>query len=269
MNQFQAENSPFWLAPSPVVFPPTEYALVEPDGLLAIGGGLSPEWLLNAYSKGIFPWFNPDDPILWWTPNPRSILPIRQLKVRRSLRKRWKDKVISGDWQVKFDTAFSQVMSQCANVERKDQDGTWICSQMLHSYSELHHLGYAHSVEVWQEDLLIGGLYGISIGKMFFGESMFSKQADASKIALTALCLQLDKWGFDWIDTQVETEHLNSLGAIHISREAFENNLHRLAKEEFSAQKWQFNIDWQTALADFLNQQKSHNEYFARVRDKA
>lgn len=256
MKPFKAEDSPFWLAPSPVIFPPTEYALVEPDGLLAIGGALTPEWLLTAYQNGIFPWFNPDDPILWWTPNPRSVLPIKQIKVRRSLRKRWNEKVRSGAWQIRFDSAFSDVMAHCANIERKGQDGTWICSQMLHSYNQLHSQGYAHSVEVWQDEELIGGLYGIAIGKMFFGESMFAKQADASKIALTALCIQLQQWGFEWIDTQVETEHLNSLGAELITRETFEQNLQQLTKIPFEPHKWNFDIDWITALDEFLEQQR-------------
>ncbi|CAN8140541.1 Leucyl/phenylalanyl-tRNA--protein transferase [uncultured Thiomicrorhabdus sp.] len=259
MTQFTAEHSPFWLAPSPVEFPPTEFALVEPDGLLAIGGSLTAEWLLTAYRNGIFPWFNPDDPILWWTPNPRSVLPIKQLKVSRSLRKRWKDKVLTGAWQIKLDTAFSKTMAHCANIERKGQDGTWICTQMLHSYSELHAKGHAHSVEVWEDEQLIGGLYGIGIGKMFYGESMFAKQPDASKIALTALCLQLDIWGFEMVDTQVETEHLNSLGATLIDREKFETNLKKLIQTSFPVKKWQFDIDWQDALNDFLKRQKLNN----------
>ncbi|BBP46037.1 leucyl/phenylalanyl-tRNA--protein transferase [Thiosulfatimonas sediminis] len=260
MQQFHAEDAPFWLDESPIAFPPAAFALREPDGLLAIGGGLSPQWILAAYRQGIFPWFNPEDPILWWSPNPRSVLPIKQLKIRRSLRQRWKEKVLSGTWQITLDTNFSHVMAHCANIPRNGQNGTWINQDMLYSYSDLHRQGYAHSVEVWQGDSLIGGLYGIAIGKMFFGESMFAKSPDASKIALTALCLQLNKWGFTWIDTQVETPHLNSLGARLLSRDEFEEKLQQFTQKTFKPQRWQFDLDWQQALHDYLQQQKTNDK---------
>lgn len=242
------QSAPFWLNPKPVAFPPTHLALKEPDGLLAIGGDLNPEWLLTAYHHGIFPWFSPEDPILWWTPNPRSVLFIDDIKISRSLRKRVKQKV-GGDWQIRFDSAFRQVINQCATQPRPGQNGTWITEEMLDAYHQLHHIGYAHSVEIWQQDKLIGGLYGIAIGKMFFGESMFAKQTDASKVALTALCMQLKEWGFKLVDTQVATDHLNSLGAVQISRTDFEHLLNQQIQQSFPAQKWQFSIDLVSAIS--------------------
>ncbi len=233
-------HQPFWLDTEPVVFPPTHYALAQPDGLLAIGGDLTPEWLLTAYSKGIFPWFNEDDPILWWTPNPRSVLFIDSLKVRRSLVKT----IRKQQFTVTLDQAFSDVMRQCAETPRPGQDGTWISDEMLQAYSRLHQSGHAHSVEVWHQDQLVGGLYGVAIGKVFFGESMFAKMNDASKVALVALCQQLKAWGFRIIDTQMETDHLKSLGARLISREHFESLLREDTAKSFPARKWQFDQAW-------------------------
>lgn len=240
-------TQPFWLHEYPVTFPPTHIAMTEPDGLLAVGGALTPEWLLMAYSKGIFPWFNEDDPILWWTPNPRSILVIKDLKVRKSLVKT----IRKGTFEVTLDHAFEAVMRNCALVPRADQDGTWISEDMIEAYLALHQKGHAHSVEVWQSGELVGGLYGVAIGKVFFGESMFSKRTDASKVALVALCQQLDAWGFRIIDTQVETGHLKSLGAKLVSRETFEQFLETDCHQAFPARKWHFDIDWQ---APFLAQ---------------
>lgn len=225
---------PFWLDEDNIHFPPTYLAMSEPNGLLAVGGTLSPDWLRLAYSKGIFPWFNEDDPILWWTPNPRSVLLIENLKISKSLAKLIRQQ----KFKVTFDTDFSEVIQQCANINRPEQDGTWIIDEMLTAYNELHHQGYAHSVEVWQEGDLVGGLYGVAIGKVFFGESMFAKVSNSSKVALVHLAEKLKAWGFRMIDTQVETPHLNSLGASLISRKAFELILTKDVKRGFSAEKW-------------------------------
>ncbi len=245
-------QSPFWLESTPVTFPPTHLALQEPNGLLAIGGNLTPEWLLHAYSKGIFPWFNPEEPILWWSPNPRSVLFIDKLKIKRSLRKTIQKHHNNQTITVTLDQDFSGVMKACANAPRKDQAGTWITPAMLSAYTSLHQSGHAHSVEVWQNDQLVGGLYGIAIGKMFFGESMFSHITDGSKIALVALSMQLKAWGFRLIDTQIESEHLNSLGAMNISREQFETHINLQMLHSFKAQKWQLSIDWIQAMKEHI-----------------
>lgn len=241
-------TGPFWLANQPVAFPPTDLALDDPNGLLAIGGDLTPEWLLQAYSKGIFPWFNPGEPILWWTPNPRSVLYLDKLKIRRSLRQSIRKLSKHHALRVSFDSAFTEVMQACSQVPRADQAGTWITDEMLSAYNNMHHKGHAHSVEVWLDNELAGGLYGIAIGKMFFGESMFAKKTDTSKIALVALSLQLKQWGFQLIDTQVETPHLNSMGAVNIERSEFEEHLQCLCKQTFPAQKWQLDPLWQEWL---------------------
>lgn len=234
-------QQPFWLDPYPVLFPPTKLALKDPDGLLAVGGALTPEWLLMAYSLGIFPWFNPDEPICWWTPNPRSILYVDQVKVRRSLIKT----IRKQHFTVTLDTQFQNIIENCAKSPRPGQDGTWITEEMLEAYCQLHEKGYAHSVEVWSNDKLVGGLYGVAMGKVFFGESMFAYQSDASKIALVALSEQLIAWGFRMIDTQVETEHLKSMGAQLVDRAFFETILQQDTQKTFPPLKWQFDIDWQ------------------------
>jgi len=251
---------PFWLDTQPVTFPPSNLAMKDPDGLLAVGGDLTPEWLLQAYSKGIFPWFNPGEPILWWTPNPRSVLFIDQLKIHKSLRKTINRQIKSADFRVSFDTDFTGVMQACSEVPRQGQEGTWITEEMLAAYSALNKAGHAHSVEVWQQDELVGGLYGVAIGKMFFGESMFAKQNNASKIALVALALQLKQWGFDLIDTQVETPHLNSLGAELISREQFENFISQLTKNAFPAKKWQLDPNWPQWIAPHIKEQAAFQQ---------
>lgn len=240
-NKPKPIDQPFWLDPFPVIFPPTHIAMTDPNGLLAVGGDLTPEWLLLAYSKGLFPWFNEDDPILWWTPNPRAVLMISDLKVSRSLKKTLR----KCSFKVTLDKAFTQVIQACSNVPRPGQEGTWITEDMLTAYETLHQKGHAHSVEVWQNDELIGGLYGVAIGKVFFGESMFSKRTDASKVALVALCRQLNAWGFKMIDAQVPSEHMTSLGASEIPREQFEAQLLTDSQKPFPAQKWQFDIDWE------------------------
>lgn len=235
-------QQPYWLEPYPVSFPPTKLSLTDPNGLLAAGGDLTPEWLLCAYLQGIFPWFNNDEPVLWWTPNPRSVLFIADLIVRKSLKKT----IRKQKFKITFDTAFTEIMQNCAKITRRGQNGTWISDKMLNAYQQLHKNGYAHSVEVWQEGELVGGLYGVAIGKVFFGESMFAKVSDASKIALVALCSQLKEWGFEIIDTQVETQHLKSLGAKNISRTQFESQLKRDTLKPFLPQIWQLSNHWDT-----------------------
>lgn len=206
-----------WLADDPnTAFPPLEQAFREPDGLLAAGGDLSPERLLNAYRHGIFPWYGEGDPILWWSPDPRCILFPEKLKISRSLRKTLKKQA----FDIRMDTAFTDVMRACAE-SRPGQPGTWITDDMLDAYTHMHELGYAHSIECWQNDALVGGLYGIAIGQVFFGESMFSRVSDASKVALVHLCQYLIAHDFKLIDSQVHTTHLESLGAEMISRQDF------------------------------------------------
>jgi len=194
-------------------FPSTQFALTEPDGLLAVGANLKPETLLQAYSQGIFPWYSDDQPILWWSPNPRCVLYPQKLKISRSLRKTLNKNI----YEVRTDTAFREVMQACAEP-RKDDKGTWIDKDMLQAYCQLHELGYAHSIECWYKNKLVGGLYGIKIGAMFFGESMFSKKTDASKVALEYLCNTVKP---ELIDVQVYSEHMASLGAELIDREKF------------------------------------------------
>lgn len=197
-------------------FPPVTKALREPDGLLAIGGCLSQSRLLNAYRHGVFPWYNPGEPILWWSPDPRLILFPDQLVISRSLRKTLRKAIFS----VTFDQAFNEVITACADP-RKDSTGTWITTAVNSAYNQLHKAGFAHSVETWQGDKLVGGLYGVALGQVFFGESMFHTQTDASKVAFATLVEQLQSWGYRLIDCQVHTRHLESFGAQQIDRNAF------------------------------------------------
>ncbi|QBQ53607.1 leucyl/phenylalanyl-tRNA--protein transferase [Nitrosococcus wardiae] len=198
------------------VFPDPRLALSEPNGLLAVGGDLSPERLITAYRKGIFPWYNQGQPILWWSPDPRLVLFPEQLHISRSLRKRLR----RGTYRVTLDQDFPGVIQACASP-RRDEEGTWITAEMESAYFRLHRIGIAHSVEAWEEDKLIGGLYGVSIGRIFFGESMFSQRPDASKVALVYLCRQLQQWGFPLLDCQIQSEHLQRLGAQTIPRDEF------------------------------------------------
>lgn len=216
-------------------FPPVENALKEPNGLLAVGGDLSPQRLLEAYSHGIFPWFNADEPILWWSPDPRMVLFPGELKISRSLRKT----LNSGHYQIHTDRCFTQVMHACA-APRKGQAGTWIHPQMIAAYTALHEMGLAHSVETWIDGELAGGLYGVALGQVFFGESMFSRVPDASKIAFVHLVRQLQQWKFGLIDCQVRTSHLASLGAREISRTEFSQMLDTLITGFESGSKWNF-----------------------------
>lgn len=216
-------------------FPPVENALREPNGLLAVGGDLSPQRLLEAYSKGIFPWFNADEPILWWSPNPRMVLFPEEIKISRSLRKTLK----KDHYQIRTDDSFTQVMHACAS-SRKGQTGTWIHPEMIAAYTALHDMGLAHCVETWMDGELVGGLYGVALGQVFFGESMFSRVSDASKIALVHLAKQLQRWEFGLIDCQVKTGHLTSLGAREIPRSEFSQQLDRLIADTKPGKKWSF-----------------------------
>jgi leucyl/phenylalanyl-tRNA--protein transferase len=211
-----------WLDPNNISFPNTTQALTTPNGLLAAGGQLSSQWLLHAYSRGIFPWFMQGEPILWWSPSPRTIIEINHLHISRSLAKTLRKK----QFTVTFDQAFEHVIEACAEPRTSQDDGeTWISKDMMTAYCQLHHLGYAHSVEVWQQKELIGGIYGISLGRMFFGESMFSRAKDGSKIALFHLVEQIKKWQYIAIDCQVYNPHLERMGAVQISRATFESML--------------------------------------------
>lgn len=211
-----------WLGPNPSLFPPLEQALKYPNGLLAAGGDLSPIRLVNAYARGIFPWYEEGQDILWWSPDPRTVVAPQDIHISRSLRKTLKKE----RFQVTNDTAFEQVIDACA-APRARQDGTWITPEMRAAYLELHRLGIAHSVEVWYGDQLVGGLYGPAIGRVFFGESMFSRMTDASKVGFVTLGHHLAEWGFELIDCQVYTRHLASLGATEIPRSEFSARLNR------------------------------------------
>lgn len=192
-------------------------ARAEPSGLLAVGGDLSPERLLVAYASGIFPWFSEGDPILWWSPDPRLVLFPDKLHVGRSLRKTMR----AGRFDVRFDTAFVDVMRACAATPRPNQDGTWITDEMIDAYVQLHDAGYAHSIESWADGRLVGGLYGVSLGAAFFGESMFAHEPDASKVAFVTLVESLRAWEFELVDCQVTTAHLVRFGAEEIPRAGF------------------------------------------------
>ena len=219
-------------------FPPVDRALHDPNGLLAAGGDLSPRRLLEAYRQGIFPWFNADEPILWWSPDPRMVLFPDEFKISRSLRRTLRSK----QYEVHADHAFEQVMRACA-APRPGQNGTWIHDHMIAAYTELHHRGYAHSIETWIDGELAGGLYGIAIGRMFYGESMFSRRTDASKIALAHLALQLARWNFGMIDCQMNTRHLASLGAREIPRTEFVARLQELINYPDIASPWKLDRD--------------------------
>ena len=215
-----------------LIFPNPE--LAEEDGLLAIGGDLSPERLLLAYSHGIFPWFNEGDPILWWSLNPRLILFFDHFKCSKSLLRTIK----SNKFEVRFDTNFEEVIINCSKVKRNDQNETWICNEMIKAYINLYKLGFAHSVEVYFEDKIVGGLYGVSIGKIFMGESMFHIMTDASKVALFHLVEHLKKWDFLCIDAQQPTNHLISLGAKEIERKKYLDLLKEATKYSTHSGNW-------------------------------
>lgn len=232
-------QAPYWLDPNDPLapFPPVETALRDPDGLLALGGDLSPQRLLNAYRQGIFPWYSTGQPILWWSPNPRMVLQPAALKLSRSLRKTLR----KAPFTITLDQAFDTVTAACAEP-RTDGRGTWLSTDMRRAYSTLHNLGYAHSVEAWQGDRLVGGLYGIALGRVFFGESMFTRVTDASKVAFAHLVRQLARWDFKLIDCQVHTSHLASLGATAMDRTSFTTQLDKLAAPTHNL-PWRFDPD--------------------------
>jgi leucyl/phenylalanyl-tRNA--protein transferase len=206
-----------WLSPDePVSFPAANKALKEPNGLLAAGGNLTPDWLLTAYAQGIFPWYSEGQPVLWWSPDPRAVLFPKEFHLARSLSKVLRQ----GVFETRINSDFTGVISACA-APRASQLGTWLCTPMIEAYTHLHTLGYAHSVETWRENRLVGGIYGICLGGVFFGESMFSRETDASKVALARLVAEAPAAGLALIDCQVPSPHLASLGSRCIPRSEF------------------------------------------------
>ncbi len=210
---------PVYLLSEELIFPPPE--LAEPQGLLALGGDLSVERLILAYKMGIFPWYSEGEPILWWSPDPRMVLFPEKLHVSKRLNRLLKQ----GKFQVTFDKAFEQVIKECANVRIEQGQETWLTNEMISAYIELHKAGYAHSVEAWHQNKLAGGLYGIAMGQLFFGESMFTRITNGSKIAFVTLVKQLKKWNFKLIDCQVASHHLGHFGAEEIARKEFLKHL--------------------------------------------
>ncbi len=226
---------PFYINPrdTSYQFPDISRALREPDGLLAIGGDLSAQRLESAYKSCIFPWYNNDQPILWWSPDPRAVIYPEKIRVSRSLRKSIK----KGHIMVSFDQAFTRVIDACRKT-RKDSEGTWITQEMRNAYCNLHRLGNAHSVEAWLDGQLVGGLYGVSFGQIFFGESMFSTVTDASKIAFVKLAEQLTQWNYQLIDGQVKSAHLSSLGAEELPRNQFKQRVSELCELPTHPDAW-------------------------------
>ena len=223
---------PIFKLPHEHIFPPPD--LAEDNGLLAVGGDLSESRLLAAYSMGIFPWYSEGDPVLWWSPDPRLVLFPKELKISRSLRQTIK----KGIFRATMDSAFEEVITNCAAIHRKDDGGTWITDEMADAYIRLHHSGFAHSVEVRAEGELAGGLYGVSLGSAFFGESMFTRKSNASKVAFAALVQQLLKWNFSFIDCQITTPHLSGLGAREIPRSNFLEILKSALQHPAKKEKW-------------------------------
>jgi len=214
-------------------FPPTSEALERPNGLLAWGGGVEPERLLAAYRLGIFPWYTENEPVLWWSPAPRCVIFPADVHFSRRTRRRYR----SGNFTLTADTAFDEVIGACA-TPRKADSGTWITAELRHAFSRLHQMGFAHSVEVWSNRTLVGGIYGLALGRVFFGESMFSRETDTSKIALVSLCRQLEAWGFELLDCQVSNPHLLSMGAVLLSRDEFEDCLRSSEDSPVSPGPW-------------------------------
>lgn len=225
-------------------FPPPDRALNEPDGLLAAGGSLNPSRLLRAYRQGIFPWYSPGQPILWWSPDPRLVLFPEAINISRSLAKILRKERFT----VTADTGFEAVIAACA-APRAAGQGTWITPAMQRAYSRLHRLGYAHSIETWLQGELVGGLYGVAVGRVFYGESMFSRVSDASKVALAALATQLRRWDFAVIDCQMHTDHLVSMGAMDISRPIFLQLLARYCPLPGHDGDWRLDTDLFTDLS--------------------
>jgi leucyl/phenylalanyl-tRNA---protein transferase len=215
-------------------FPPLHFALKEPNGLLAIGGDLSPLRLLAAYARGAFPWYSTGEAILWWSPDPRMVMFPDELKVTRSLARRLRRR----DYEIRFDSAFREVIQACSATRRFGQDGTWIVPEMVEAYCRLHELGHAHSVETWIDGKLVGGLYGVAIGRMFYGESMFHHVTDASKIAFVHLVRYLQQHSFGMIDCQMKTSHLERFGAREIPRAEFASQLEELINMPHFYSQW-------------------------------
>ena len=226
-----------WIRPEdpPEAFPDPGRALRDPDGLLAVGGDLSPARLLHAYRRGIFPWYHEDQPILWWSPDPRAVLFPADLHVSRSLDRRLR----RADFEIRFDTAFPEVMDACAGPRRgQPEGGTWITPAMRAAYGELFRLGAAHCIEVWSDGELMGGLYGVALGQAFFGESMFSRMTDGSKIALACLARNLHIWGYRLLDCQVHSEHLARMGSVLVTRADFLAMLDVLCDAPVGREAW-------------------------------
>lgn len=215
-------------------FPPATSALRDPNGLLAWGGGLEPERLLRAYAQGIFPWFSPGEPPLWWCPDPRMVIATDALHLSRRFRRELRKQ----RWTATADRDFASVIEHCARLPRRGQRGTWIVPAMRRAYIDLHQRGHAHSIEAWEDGQLIGGLYGICVGRMFFGESMFSLRSGASKFVIAALCQRLRAWNMPLLDGQVESEHLASLGFAPIPRPRFLLELHALTADGKGPGTW-------------------------------
>ena len=224
---------PVFLLDDSIRFPHPVYA--EPNGLLAVGGDLGAERLLTAYRSGIFPWFSKDDPIMWFSPDPRLVLFLEDLNVSRNLKKI----IRQGVFDVRFDTSFREVVKKCAAADRRGQSGTWITDNMIEAYAELHQRGYAHSVETYLDGSLVGGLYGVSLGGAFFGESMFFEKSNASKVAVYYLVERLVSWDFDFIDSQVPNDHMKSLGGKEVDRESFLMMLEKSLEKETKKGKWE------------------------------
>jgi leucyl/phenylalanyl-tRNA--protein transferase len=210
--------------------------LADPTGLLGVGGDLNPQRILLAYQMGIFPWFSKGQPILWWSPDPRMVLQLDELHVPKSLKKR----IRRNDFRVTLDTAFEQVINACATAPRPDQEGTWITKEMIDAYIELHRLGYAHSAEAWLDNELVGGLYGVAVGGLFSGESMFSLESDASKVAFARLMQQLQRWKFPLVDCQVYTGHLSRFGATELPRNRYLDQMETALTITGRPGKWTF-----------------------------
>jgi leucyl/phenylalanyl-tRNA--protein transferase len=217
-----------------LLFPSTDTALIEPNGLLAFGGDLSPRRLILAYSSGIFPWYSQNEPIMWWSPNPRGILPLDNFKCSKSLKKFARN----CDYQITINKAFDQVIDICATIPRNDS-GTWITDDMINAYKKLHLLGHAHSIEVWSDNVLVGGLYGVIVGKVFCGESMFHKATNGSKLAMLSLVEYLKYQGAEFIDCQMQNPHLASLGCIEVPRTKFLTILSEQNQQSFDNDVWQ------------------------------
>ena len=228
---------PLFALPDEHIFPDPE--LARDDGLLALGGDLHPARVLMAYSRGIFPWYSEGQPILWHSPDPRFVLFLSDFKVGRSLRRVLRRQ----EFSIRVDTAFSEVIAACGQVGHRGEEGTWITPAMAETYSRLHKLGFAHSFEAWQDDTLVGGLYGISLGRIFFGESMFATVSDASKVALVALVRQLLAWDFDLLDSQVHTDHLERFGGVEIPRARYLDLLADRVAEPTRKGPWALDVD--------------------------